>query len=89
MLQFTHSFNDNKNSFDTFSGPGFVGHSNETEQNFIVGMGPRFDFLSSDYLVRPYGLFQIEWDHFARFNGRRSPCEAASRHRLRIEWSTG
>jgi len=68
MLQFTHSFNDNKNSFDTFSGPGFVGHSNETEQNFIVGMGPRFDFLPSDYLVRPYGLFQVEWDHFARFN---------------------
>jgi hypothetical protein len=68
MLQFTHSFNDNKNSFDTFSGPGFVGHSNETEQNFIVGTGPRFDFLPSDYRVRPFGLFQVEWDHFARFN---------------------
>ena len=68
MLQFTHSFNDNKNSFDTFSGPGFVGHSNETNQTFVVGMGPRLDFLPSDYRVRPYGLFQIEWDHFAYFN---------------------
>jgi len=68
MLQFTHSFNDNKNSFDTFSGPGFVGHSNETNQTFVVGMGPRLNFLPSDFPVRPYGIVQIEWDHFAYFN---------------------
>jgi len=68
MIQFTHSFNDNKNSFDSFSGPGFFGHSNETNQTFVVGMGPRVNFLPSDFLVRPYGVFQVEWDHFARFN---------------------
>ncbi len=68
MLQFTHSFNDNDNERDTFSGPGFVGHSNETNQTFVVGIGPRFDFLPSDYRVRPYGLFQVEWDHFVYFN---------------------
>ena len=68
MLQFTHSFNDNDNDFARFSGPGFTGHSNETNQTFVVGMGPRVDFLPSDYLVRPYGVFQLEWDHFAYFN---------------------
>jgi hypothetical protein len=68
MLQFTHSFNDNKNDQDRFAGPGFSGVSNETNQTFIVGFGPRVDFLPSDYLVRPYGLFQVEWDHFAYFN---------------------
>jgi hypothetical protein len=68
MLQFTHSFNDNDNDHDRFSGPGFSGHSNETNQTFIVGLGPRINFLPSDYLVRPYGLFHVEWDHFAYFN---------------------
>lgn len=66
MLQFTHSFNDNDN--DLFRGTGFNGRSNETNQTFVVGMGPRIDFLPSDYLVRPYGLFHVEWDHFAYFN---------------------
>ncbi len=66
MLQFTHSFNDNNN--DRFRGLGFTGNSNETNQTFVVGIGPRINFLPSDYLVRPYGLFHIEWDHFANFN---------------------
>ncbi len=68
MLQFTHSFNDNKNEHDRFSGPGFSGVSNETNQTFVVGLGPRINFLPSDYLVRPYGVVQVEWDHFAYFN---------------------
>lgn len=67
-LQYTQSFNDNKNSADTFSGPGFSGYSNETNQTFVVGFGPRINFLPSDFLVRPYGVVQVEWDHFAYFN---------------------
>ncbi len=68
MLQFTHAFNDNKNDRERFSGPGFTGHGDETNQTFVVGFGPRLDFLPSDYRVRPFGVFQVEWDHFARFN---------------------
>ncbi len=68
MLQFTHSFNDNRNSNDRFAGPGFSGVSNETNQTFVVGIGPRINFLPSDYMVRPYGVFQVEWDHFAYYN---------------------
>jgi len=68
MLQFTQSFNDNRNSHDQFAGPGFTGVSNETNQTFVVGMGTRINFLPSDYNVRPYGVFQVEWDHFAYFN---------------------
>ncbi len=68
MLQFTQSFNDNRNSHDEFAGPGFSGVSNETNQTFIVGMGPRVNFLPSSYLVRPFGVFQVEWDHFAYYN---------------------
>jgi hypothetical protein len=68
MLQFTHSFNDNDNGHDSFVVDGVSGVSNETNQTFVVGLGPRIDFLPSDYLVRPYGVFQLEWDHFAYFN---------------------
>jgi hypothetical protein len=68
MLQFTHSFNDNDNDRDRFSGPGLSGVSNETNQTFVVGIGPRINFLPSDFLVRPYGVFQVEWDHFAYYN---------------------
>lgn len=68
MLQFTHSFNDNDNDHDTFSGPGFSGYSDETNQTFIVGTGARINFLPSDFNVRPYGIFQVGWYHFAYFN---------------------
>jgi hypothetical protein len=68
MLQFTHSFNDNDNDRDRFSGPGFSGFSNETNQTFVVGVGPRVNFLPSDFNVRPYGVFQVGWYHFAYFN---------------------
>jgi hypothetical protein len=67
-MQFTQTFNDNRNSASTFSGPGFTGVSNETNQTFVVGFGPRINFLPSDYLVRPFGVVQVEWDHFAYFN---------------------
>jgi len=67
-MQFTHSFNDNKNEHDQFSVDGISGVSNETNQTFVVGMGTRVNFLPSDFLVRPYGVFQVEWDHFAYYN---------------------
>jgi hypothetical protein len=68
LLQFTHSFNDNRNDHFEFAGPGFAGHVNETNQTFVVGTGARFNFLPASYNVRPYGVFQVEWDHFAYFS---------------------
>jgi hypothetical protein len=66
LFEFTHSFNDNDNF--VFHGPGFTATSNETNQTFVVGIGPRINFIPSDFLVRPYGLFQVGWYHFANFN---------------------
>jgi len=65
-LEFTQSFNDNVN--DRVSGPGFTIISDEVKQNFVVGLGPRVTFLPSDYPVRPFGVLQAEWYHFANFN---------------------
>jgi len=66
FLEFTHSFNDNNNF--VFHGPGIRFVSNEVNQTFVVGVGPRINFMPSDSLVRPYGLFQVGWYHFAQFN---------------------
>ena len=66
FLEFTHSFNDNDNV--VIHGPGFTATSNETNQTFVVSMGPRVNFVPSDFVVRPYGLFQVGWYHFANFN---------------------
>src|SRR6185369_7882557 len=35
MMQFTHSFNDNKNDHDRFSVDGITGESDETNQTFV------------------------------------------------------
>jgi hypothetical protein len=66
LLQFTHSFNDNDNFH--FTAPQFSATSNETDQTFIVSTGPRINFASSDFPVRPYMLAQVGWYHFATFN---------------------
>jgi len=66
LLEFTHSFNDTVDFH--YVGPDFTAFSDEVAQTFIVGAGPRISFLPSDYLVRPYGLFQVGWYHFATFN---------------------
>ena len=66
LLEFTHSFNDTDNLH--FTGPDFTAFSDEVAQTFVVGAGPRISFLPSEYLVRPYGLFQVGWYHFATFN---------------------
>ena len=68
QLAFTHSFNDNDNGHDTVKGPGFVLVSDEVKQNFMVGIGPRVNFLPSRFAVRPYMLVHAEWLHFANFN---------------------
>ena len=66
QLEFMHSFNDNDNF--VFHGSGFTAVSNEVNQTFVVGIGPRINFVPSDFLVRPYGLVQVGWYHFANFN---------------------
>jgi len=66
LLEFTHSFNDADNLH--FVGPDYTAFSDEVAQTFIVGAGPRISFLPSEYLVRPYGFFQVGWYHFATFN---------------------
>lgn len=68
-LEFTHSFNDNDNVH--FSVPGVRGESDEVHQTFVVDAGPRINFLPADSLVRPYGIFQVGWYHFANFNSVR------------------
>jgi len=67
QLAFTHSFNDNENSHDTVQGPGFVLVANEVKQNFMVGIGPRVNFVPSRFAVRPYMLVHAEWFHFANY----------------------
>ena len=66
LLEFTHSLNDIDNL--EFKEPGFSAFSDEVAQTFIVGAGPRINFLPSDVPVRPYGVFQVGWYHFANFN---------------------
>jgi hypothetical protein len=74
LLEFTHSFNDTDNLHFAATGitqvpnEGVTAFSDEVAQTFIVGAGPRISFLPSEYLVRPYGLFQVGWYHFATFN---------------------
>jgi hypothetical protein len=66
VLEFTHTLNDT----DDFvaRGPNFTAFSDEVAQTFIVDIGPRINFVPSDFPVRPYGLFQAGWYHFAHFN---------------------
>jgi hypothetical protein len=66
MLEFTHSFNDNDNFH--FEGQGLKIESDETHQTFIVGIGPRINFMPSGSPVRPFMLVQGGWYHFANFN---------------------
>jgi len=68
LLEFTHSFNDNKDGHDTVEVRGVTFVSDETKQNFVLGLGPRVNFLPSDSPVRPYGTFKTGWYHFANFN---------------------
>ncbi len=66
LVQFTHSFNDADNFH--FTAPQFSATSDEVDQTFIVSGGPRINFASSDFPVRPYMLMQVGWYHFATFN---------------------
>ena len=68
VFEFTHSFNDNKDSHDTVSSAGVTFVSDEVKQNFIVALGPRVNFLPSTYPVRPYANVKTGWYHFANFN---------------------
>jgi hypothetical protein len=68
LLEFTHSFNDNDDGHDTVRAGRLTFVSDETKQNFVVGLGPRVNFLPSNYLVRPYGTVKAGWYHFANFN---------------------
>jgi hypothetical protein len=68
LFEFTHSFNDNQNHHDTVHVGGVELVSDETKQNFILGLGPRINFLPSSYLVRPYMTVKGGWYHFANFN---------------------
>lgn len=69
-MEFTHSFNDNDNAHET--APGVSVESDETHQTFVVDIGPRINFLPARFLVRPYGIFQVGWYHFANFNSVKS-----------------
>jgi hypothetical protein len=66
LVEFTHSFNDTDDFH--FRTTQFTARSDEVAQNFIVSTGPRINFASSDYPVRPYMVAQVGWYHFARFN---------------------
>jgi hypothetical protein len=68
LLEFTHSFNDNKDSHDTVHVGGLTLVSDEVKQNFVLGLGPRFNFLPSTYPVRPYATVKGGWYHFANVN---------------------
>ena len=65
-MEFTHSFNDNDNEH-RFA-PGVSVESDETHQSFVIDIGPRINFVPAHYLVKPYGMFQVGWYHFANFN---------------------
>ena len=68
LLEFTQSFNDNKDGHDTVHAAGVTFVSDETKQNFVVALGPRINFLPSSYPVRPYATVKGGWYHFANFN---------------------
>jgi hypothetical protein len=68
LFEFTHSFNDNQDHHDTVRAGNVEFVSDETKQNFVVGLGPRINFLPSNYLVRPYATVKGGWYHFANFN---------------------
>lgn len=66
LFEFTHAFNENDDVHGRVGDLRF--ESDETHQNFIVALGPRVNFLPSNYPVRPYGTFKTGWYHFANFN---------------------
>ncbi len=66
LLEFTHSFNENDDEHVRVA--DLVFESDETHQTFILGLGPRINFLPSDYKVRPYATVKGGWYHFANFN---------------------
>src|SRR6185369_15091707 len=68
LFEFTHSFNDNDTDHDSFQVGDLRFVSEETKQNFVVALGPRINFLPSNYLVRPYMTVKGGWYHFANFN---------------------
>jgi hypothetical protein len=68
LIEFTHSFNDNDNGHDTIQQGTIRFVSNEVKQTFVVGLGPRINFLPSTYPVRPYATVKGGWYHFANFN---------------------
>lgn len=68
MLEFTQSFNENDDDAEHFVHGGLRFTSEEVHQNFIVSLGPRFNFLPSSYPVRPYATVKGGWYHFANFN---------------------
>jgi hypothetical protein len=68
LVEFTHSFNTNDDDHDTYAQAGLLFETHETHQNFVVALGPRFNFLPSEYPVRPYATVKGGWYHFANFN---------------------
>jgi len=66
LLEFTHTFNDTDDFH--YTAPQFEVFSDEVAQTFVVSTGPRINFLSSDFPVRPYMTMQVGWYHFATFN---------------------
>ena len=68
LFEFTHSFNDNDNAHDTVQTQNLKIVSNEVKQNFVVALGPRINFLPSDYPVRPYMTVKGGWYHYENFN---------------------
>jgi hypothetical protein len=68
MFEFTHAFNPSDDDHDHFRVGDLVFESEEVHQNFIVALGPRINFLPSDYPVRPYATVKGGWYHFANFN---------------------
>jgi hypothetical protein len=66
QLSFTHTFNDTDEF--TYTAPTFTAFSEEVAQTFVVGMGPRINFMSSDYRVRPYMTNRVGWYHIATRN---------------------
>lgn len=66
LFEFTQTFNDADNFHAETHGLSIV--SDEVKQTFIVGLGPRINFMPSSSPVRPYMVVQGEWCHFANFN---------------------
>lgn len=68
LVEFTHSFNPSDDDSERYQVGDIRFRSEQVHQTFIVGLGPRINFLPSGYPVRPYGTLKAGWYHFANFN---------------------